>query len=238
MKDRDFVSEQQMSAFVDGELDDAEKTRVFEQAERSAEVDARLCEYRKLKELLRHAYAQPPRPEPRRPFGAGKGATSLRLVAGLALLAIGSVAGWIAHGPIGPDATTAARMEQPVAGSATTVAAQADRLLLHVASSDPASLEAALDLADRAIAEGSGTQVEVVANEGGLDLLREDVTPFAGRIAELADRDVLFFACSTAIQRLRDKGVDVRVVPQANVRFSALDRVVLRLQEGWRYQKI
>jgi hypothetical protein len=30
----------------------------------------------------------------------------------------------------------------------------------------------------------------------------------------------------------------VRVLPQANVEYSALDRVVLRLQEGWAYQKI
>ena len=61
---------------------------------------------------------------------------------------------------------------------------------------------------------------------------------FAERVAELSERQVLFFACSTAIQRLRDKGVEVRVLPQANVEYSALDRVVLRLQEGWAYQKI
>jgi intracellular sulfur oxidation DsrE/DsrF family protein len=225
--DRDYVSEQQLHAFVDGELDSTEKNRVFELAESAPDIDTQLCEYRKLKDMLRHAYADPPRPAPARPFGGGRGGKSLRLVAGVALLAVGALAGWIAHGPTGPGTSL-----QP------GVPAQSDRLLLHVASSDPASLEAALDLAERAISDGSGRQVEVVANEGGLDLLRSDVTPFAGRVAELSERQVLFFACSTAIQRLRDKGVEVRVLPQANVEYSALDRVVLRLQEGWAYQKI
>jgi intracellular sulfur oxidation DsrE/DsrF family protein len=225
--DRDYVSEQQLHAFVDGELDSTEKNRVFELAESAPDIDTQLCEYRKLKDMLRHAYADLPRPAPARPFGGGRGGKSLRLVAGVALLAVGALAGWIAHGPTGPGTSL-----QP------GVPAQSDRLLLHVASSDPASLEAALDLAERAISDGSGRQVEVVANEGGLDLLRSDVTPFAGRVAELSERQVLFFACSTAIQRLRDKGVEVRVLPQANVEYSALDRVVLRLQEGWAYQKI
>ena len=157
--------------------------------------------------------------------------SSLLAWIGIALLAAGGVVGWVAHGPPAGGPSDASR-------TAASVPTQADRLLLHVASADPASLEAALDLAERAISEGSGRQVEVVANEGGLDLLRADVTPFADRIAELAEQDVVFFACSTAIQRLRDKGVDVRVLPQANVRYSALDRVVLRLQEGWQYQKI
>ncbi len=230
MKDMDHPSEEQLHAFVDGELDSVEKNRVFELAEGAPEIDAQLCEYRKLKDMLRHAYSEPPRPSPR-PFASSRGAAGLRLVAGIALLAAGGVVGWLAHGPPAGEPSDASR-------TAANVPAQADRLLLHVASADPASLEAALDLAERAISEGSGRQVEVVANEGGLDLLRADVTPFADRIAELAEQDVVFFACSTAIQRLRDKGVDVRVLPQANVRYSALDRVVLRLQEGWQYQKI
>ncbi len=238
--DRDYVSEQQLHAFVDGELDSTEKNRVFELAERAPDIDAQLCEYRKLKDMLRHAYADPPRPALARPFGGGRGGTSLRLVAGVALLAVGALAGWFAHGPASPGAggqVGVPAVSDPLAAT-PGVAAQSDRLLLHVASSDPASLEAALDLAERAISDGSGRQVEVVANEGGLDLLRSDVTPFAGRVAELSERQVLFFACSTAIQRLRDKGVEVRVLPQANVEYSALDRVVLRLQEGWAYQKI
>jgi intracellular sulfur oxidation DsrE/DsrF family protein len=81
-------------------------------------------------------------------------------------------------------------------------------------------------------------RVEIVANEGGLDLLRSDVTPFADQIRVLAEQDVLFFACSRAIERLEERGVKVRLVPEADTRYSALDRVVLRMQQGWTYEKI
>ena len=84
----------------------------------------------------------------------------------------------------------------------------------------------------------SHSRVEIVANEGGLDLLRSDRTPFADRIRELAEQDVLFFACSRAIERLQEQGVEVRLVPEANTHYSALDRVVHRMQQGWTYEKI
>ena len=49
---------------------------------------------------------------------------------------------------------------------------------------------------------------------------------------------MLFFACSRAIERLERQGISVRLVPEANTRYTALDRVVLRLQDGWAYEKI
>ena len=81
-------------------------------------------------------------------------------------------------------------------------------------------------------------RVEIVANEGGLDLLRSDVTPFAEQIRTLAEQDVLFFACTKAIERLEEQGIQVNLLPEANTDYSALDRVVLRMQEGWQYIKI
>ena len=80
--------------------------------------------------------------------------------------------------------------------------------------------------------------MEIVANEGGLNLLRSDTTPYAQRIRQLAEKDVLFFACSKAIERLEERGINVRLVPEAKTRYSALDRVVLRMQQGWTYEKI
>ena len=81
-------------------------------------------------------------------------------------------------------------------------------------------------------------RVEIVANENGLDLLRSDVTPFASEIRALAEQDVLFFACARAIERLEQEGINVWLVPEAERRYSALDRVVLRMNEGWVYEKI
>jgi intracellular sulfur oxidation DsrE/DsrF family protein len=81
-------------------------------------------------------------------------------------------------------------------------------------------------------------QVEIVANEQGIDLLRSDVTQFATEISVLQDNDVVFYACSKTIERLEEHGVEVRLVPHTIVEYTALDRVVSRMQEGWQYEKI
>jgi len=149
---------------------------------------------------------------------------------GLAL-AVGLAGGWMASRALdgGAEATAA------------VVPASQDTWLLHVASSDPARMQVALNRAEE-LMNGPGatahSRVEIVANEGGLDLLRSDRTPFADRIRELAEQDVLFFACNRAIERLQERGVEVHLVPEANTHYSALDRVVHRMQQGWTYEKI
>jgi intracellular sulfur oxidation DsrE/DsrF family protein len=234
MKSRDIISDEQLNAFVDGELEPDEENRIFTLSEQCPELDARLCRQRKLKELVQHSYRDVPGSRGsaglRRPRNELLGLTAAAIVT----LAIGLMAGWFA----------ARTLEDPRAVATTAQAATAadrDSWLLHISSSDPQAMEAALARAEALLsAEDAvpGRRVEVVANEGGIDLLRSDQTPFAERIRELAERDVLFFACTRAIERLEESGVDVRLVPQANPSFTALDRVALRLQKGWSYQRI
>jgi intracellular sulfur oxidation DsrE/DsrF family protein len=231
MKKDDIISDEQLSAFTDGELESEEENRIFTLSEECPELDARLCQQRKVKELVQHAYRDIPRPRRRDRRGGRRGSLfSLAAAAALAL-AIGLAGGWMAS----------RSLEGGTPSAAAAVPASQDTWLLHVASSDPARMQLALDRAEELMnAPGSSevSRVEIVANEGGLDLLRSDRSPFADRIRELAEQDVLFFACSKAIERLEEQGVDVHLLPQANTRYSALDRVVYRMQQGWTYEKI
>ena len=228
MKKDGKVSEEQLNAFIDGELDTEDESQLFELADESPELDARLCQQRKLKEMLQHAYRDVPQTRKR---GAQTGSRARMLgmaVAALFLLATGISVGWFASLTMGPR------------DSATQVAL-ADTYLLHVTTSDPRRMQMALRRADELMNGPGATEarrVEIVANVGGLDLLRSDVTPFAEQIKTLAAQDVLFFACTRAIERLEAEGVQVELVPEANADYSALDRVVLRLQQGWEYVKI
>lgn len=232
MNTEDRISDEQLDAFTDGELEADEEDRIFALAEQDSELDARLCQHRKLKELVQHAYRDPPEPR-RRPAHTlpRKGLLGLAAAA-LVLLSMGVAGGWFAarYNPAGE-----------VGSAATVIPAGQERWLLHVASSDPQEMERALTRADELMADPAATperRVEIVANEGGLDLLRSDVTPYADRIRQLAEQDVLFFACSRAIRRLEEQGVRVQLLPEADTRYSALDRVVLRMQQGWTYEKI
>jgi intracellular sulfur oxidation DsrE/DsrF family protein len=116
-----------------------------------------------------------------------------------------------------------------------------ENYLLHVVSGEPEQMHAALEQARfllDASGEGQVGHVEIVANERGIDLLRSDVTPFASEIAELQARDVVFYACSGTIERLQQAGIDVVLVPNARRQYTAIDRVVTRMQQGWKYEKI
>ena len=227
-KDEQF-SDEQLNALVDDELDPEEKSQVYREAGRRPELDQRLCQQRKVKELVKLAYHDTPRPKRKGSTTLSRGSRIGRAVAASALLALGIVAGILGH-----DALT-------TESSRTVVAAEPESYLIHVASGTPEDMAAALARAEHLLETGGQDgvrQVEIVANERGLDLLRSDVTQFATQIRALQQNDVVFYACSRTIQRLEERGVEVRLVPHTIAEYTALDRVVTRMQEGWQYEKI
>jgi intracellular sulfur oxidation DsrE/DsrF family protein len=238
MNKDDNLSEEQLNAFVDGELASEEISILLNKTEQSAELDQRICKQRKLKEYIKHAYSEVP--ESTRPLSVRRIPDSLlglALVATL-LLVLGAVTGmllhrYIEHEPMSGGYAAAVDSQRAVAVS--------ENYILHVASGDPQKMKFALQEAKALLSSaGNGSQrkVEVVANEQGLDLLRSDVTQFKDEISYLASEKVIFYACSKTIQRLEEKGIVVKLVPEAIPGYTALDRVVLRMNEGWKYIKI
>lgn len=231
------ISEEQLNAFIDGELEAEERTCLFDEAEQSAELDQRVCKQRKLKDLVKHAYRDVP--EPKRHLSAGRFQNSvigLSLAASVLLL-IGVMTGVFIQEYLTPSNLPGTA----VAANDRQAAAASENYILHVTSGEQEQMRLALEKANDLLASskpGQPRQIEVVANERGLDLLRSDITPFADEISSLSDKQVLFYACSKAIQRLEDNGVEVRLVPEANSHYSALDRVVIRMKDGWQYVKI
>ena len=231
MKKDEHFSEEQLNAFVDGELDPEEKSRLYNNADRSPELDQRLCQQRKVKELVKHAYDNVP--EPVRPARSplSRGGFFRRVLAAGVLLTVGLGAGLLGHYYF--DQNRAAPVAEPVVA--------VNNYLLHVTSGDPGEMFAALQHAEallEAADDGEQRRVEIIANEKGLDLLRRDVTPYAREISALQASDVVFYACSRTVERLEASGVQVELVPYTNADFTALDRVVSRMQEGWKYEKI
>jgi intracellular sulfur oxidation DsrE/DsrF family protein len=235
MKKDEHYSEEQLNAFVDGELDPEEKSRVYNESERSPDLDQRLCRQRKIKDLVQHAYKSVPPPS--RSGGTPLTRTGFlgRTIAAGFLILIGLSAGIFAHQYLDQ------RQIDTSSATATLPVQEVNKYLLHVVSGEPEQMLAALEHATyllESASSGEVRQVEIVANERGLNLLRSDVTPFAREIAKLQENDVVFYACSRTIERLEEKGVTVQLVPLTNPNYTALDRVVARMQEGWKYEKI
>jgi intracellular sulfur oxidation DsrE/DsrF family protein len=237
------ISDEFLNAFVDDQLDGDEKSHTFDAIEQDDALKERVCELRGLKERMRHAYEHPPVRGRAAVKGRRLRASHLQALAACLLLCIGGASGWFAHtwtGMGGDREMT--RMLQSV--QRNDVGVEPQKIIVHVGSSNPVRLKTALDetenLLDSYRRSNRQLQVEIVANGGGVDLLRADVSPYAKRIGLMQEKypNLGFLACGQTIQKLQDKGVDVKLLPHTAVASSAVDQITLRLKQDWVYIRV
>lgn len=232
------ISREQLNAFIDDELDFEEKARIFEQLGNDETLIRETQELQQLRSLLKHAYRNPP-PPTRNKTRTVAHLPLKGLAAGL-LLGIGVITGWFGNAQFSGNARVAL---DGTAIHLNTVAADHANLLLHISTNDPARMEAALNYAEEQLAahraKNRAFRLEVVANDGGLDLLRRDTSPYPERIEALLSEydNVTFLACANALRKLRSQGVNVELLPGTRSDHTALDEIIERLDNGWRYIK-
>lgn len=233
MSERTPIGDELLNAFLDDELEAAEREHMLAAMVTDPELARRACELRLIKEQVRHAWsAVPALPHERR--GATRQGWRSTAVATLAACAV--ALGWVGH-----DLSTRGHATAP---PAFAYHPEHTRVVVHLSTGGAATGKAALDNSEallRAAREsGREVQVEVLANAGGLELLREDVTAHAARIAAMrAEFDnLLLVACGQGVQRLRDDAIAVHLLPGTRVATSALDEIVIRMKEGWSYLRV
>jgi hypothetical protein len=230
-------SEERLHAMVDGELSSAEAAELLERMAADRALREQVSQIRLAKELVRHAYAgvDVPGETPRPQAGLRRGL----VVAGLALFSAGLSFGWWAR-----DGAAGAG-SRPISSPAVAQGmALEGHVVLHLSEAGPGRALAVLERAEGLIeaTRGSGKHaaVEIVANGPGLDLLRATTSPHATRIEALRARHpaLTLVACGQTLQKLRESGADVRLLPGTQTASSALDQIVTRLQQGWAYVRI
>ncbi|BBP02379.1 hypothetical protein [Sulfuriferula nivalis] len=242
------ISNAQLNAFIDNELDVAEKDQLFTRIQADAELANQVCDLRAVKELVRHGYAEPP--EATHSEWVRKFTIPKSLAAGV-MLALGLSLGWMMHDFHQADNNLQFAQNQSKTQpnnfqlvSLAGVTEDTHKLLMHIDSADPAKFKALLDdidaLTQHQAALGQPIQVEVVASHSGLGMLRTDVTPYAQRISELEAQhpNVKFVACNQSIQRLSKTGVKVNLLPNTQITPNATEEIVHRLHDGWSYIKV
>lgn len=236
------VSDEYLNAFLDGELAADERERALHRLEQDDGFKSKVCELRSLKERVRGAYADLPPAPARRGVNGLSSAWRQALAAGV-LLCLGLAGGWLAHGgsvqePVYDRLAGLPDNYRPVAlaGKVDT-----DKIVLHLDSNDPERLGAVLDLAEKLLAKrGERGQVKIVVNSYGLNLLRQETSPYSDRIGRMAasHRNLAFVACGQTIARLSREGVVVDLLPQVQVANSAIGEILDSMQRGWVYVKV
>lgn len=243
MKNDRVISEEFLNAFVDNQLDGIEKSQTFDAIEHDDVLKERVCELHGLKERMRHAYEHPPVLDKSAAKVRRLHTSHLQALAACLLLCIGGASGWLAHTWTGiGGGSEMTRLLQSV--QRNNAGAEPQKFIVHVGSSNPVRLKTALDetenLLDSYRQSNRKLQVEIVANGGGVDLLRTDVSPYAQRIALMQEKypNLDLIACGQTIKKLEDKGVHVQLLPHTGVASSALDQIALRLKQDWSYIKV
>lgn len=217
-----IISEEELNAFVDGQLSAADCARVLEALDREAALQKRVAEIQQMRSLLRHAYERPP-PPPRvaitAPFWKSHKA------AAAALIFIGIITGAGLH-------------ILAVNGTATRIAGQTATppkgVVIQVSEADPAQWRMALTNA-RNVRKTYGDKavgVEIVAYGPGLKMFLNDSSVASG-LEEAQQNGVKLLACGntmTATHTTRDQlNRAVEVVP------AGIVEIMQRQQEGYAY---
>ncbi len=242
-------SDKELNAWLDGELDPHDASRLEKLLRQNPQMRRHVDELREVRSIVRQAFdtdtpirEKSPVPRTWRPRLAWV------VVAGL-LLAIGAGLGWTLHPPAAP-----ALDPEPMARGAFTLrtahpAALTNdnpNILLHISNDNHQYLLAALDETEKLLQRYQqlhrGVRLEVIANAGGIKLLRADNnSPYARRVRELQERykNLTFLVCRNTLNLLEEKRKgQVDLLPGVESGASALEHVIKRLQEGWAYVKI
>lgn len=238
--------ELELNAYLDGELTTDQQAEFLEAMRDDPELARRVCEVGQMKAQLRLAYAEPP--QPRRRTAATVRASWPAMAASIALLAVGLLGGWLLHA--NTSQWTAAQrvvvLDPDGRGQAPAVAEDEEtRIVFHLTSADQFVAGELLDevegMLDAYAADARPLRVEVVSHSDGLELLQEGLSEHQSRIHALARRfdNLTFVACKNTMDRLEvEHGIEVKLVPDAEVIESGVNHVVKRQKEGWSYIRV
>jgi len=239
------VSDETLHAFVDNELDVAESEMLIARLREDAALAQRVCALRSLKSMVRLAYAEPPVAAGRAPYAAPRRQFMQRCAFGCLVLLAGLSGGWALRG-LESQAVASAPAALPDGFQTVSLAREADpnRVMLHLDSAAPDKMLAVLDQAERLLVEaerqGRAMQLEVIANSRGIQLLRAGHSPHAERMARMKQRhaNLHWVACGQSINRLRNDGEKVTLLPATQTAPTAISEIVTRLQQGWTYVRV
>ncbi|MFW2373687.1 MAG: hypothetical protein ACN4GM_11250 [Gammaproteobacteria bacterium] len=237
------ISDEMINAFIDDELDQQDKLAIKIAMEDDAVLRSRIQNLCTLKKAVKHSYQQLPVVDAgstrNRTITAGRWMQSAAMVS---FLTIGLIFGWLVRGEYDSGEQT-----MDIANSVqldAEVSEQHSKVILHVSSSEPDKLSYTLQQVSSIIEKYTrhqmGYEIEVVAHASGIDLLREDVSPYKKEIMDVMERhrNVTFIACSNAIERLRLQGIAPKLITRTRTDMTAVDQIVKRLQQGWVYLKV
>ena len=240
MSESNKIDEIMISAFVDNQIDADNRAAIIKAMDNDDELREQVYQIRKAKDLMKIAYGDSKPSDncgktfPTQKFSSPQNLQCMkRVAAAFSAIVIGLSSGYAGYnyGNNAESNTNLAELSQK----------NEQRIILHIDESDPILFESTLVYAEEFLLHNmnnKGVQIEVVANAGGIDLLREDF-PLSKQVARMMDEhdNVTFIACTNAINRLRSQGMESATIKNVETETAALTHIIDRLNTGWTYLK-
>lgn len=238
------VSDEQLNALLDKELDTDEEAQLFQAIASNEELQQRYEALRKTKSLFIQAYEEVPSPLLLPQKASWKARPGTIGIAASILLLVGISLGWLLEPVMSHTMLTYDTPDRIQSlAEVNPELPQSNTILLHISSTDKVRVEHDLQLAETLLKNADKKhkplQLEVVANADGINILRKG-SPYASKINSLSERfsNVRFLACGIAKKTASLKeGKPIKLLPEAIDIPAALDRILKRLKEGWTYVK-
>jgi intracellular sulfur oxidation DsrE/DsrF family protein len=119
------------------------------------------------------------------------------------------------------------------------------RVVFHISSSDVELAKQMMEQVELVLNDyerkGRNIRVEVVANNQGIRLFQQGITPIQQQLSRLHDRysNVVFAACANTMERFeRLNREKIKIVPQVVIIRSGVSFVARRQQLGWAYIRV
>lgn len=136
----------------------------------------------------------------------------------------------------------AALASAPAIRQAAAAEPKVHRLAIHVDQKEPAVMNLALNNAmnvyEHYKERGEEVEIEIVAYNQGLHMLRDDTSPVKDKIAALRAKvkNVTFAACNNTKRAMeKAEGKEVPIIPEATIVPSGVVRLVELQEQGWAY---
>ena len=118
------------------------------------------------------------------------------------------------------------------------------RLALQISDNDADKMNAVLNVAANVSKyysdKGEEVEIQIIAFNAGLHMLREDTSPMKDRIAQMANASfpakVAFSACNNTKEGMEKReGHPVSIIPQATLVPAGVVRLMELQEQGWSY---
>ena len=230
------IDEIMISAFVDNQVDIETREAIIKAMDEDDEIRNQVYQIRRAKDLMKLSYSSSKASE----FSDKRFANTfhrqcmMRVAAAFTALVIGLSAGFTGYN----------YGQNTVVSTSHAELAQEDnqRIILHIDASNPKQFESTLAYTENFLnrhKNNGKAQIEVVANAGGIDLLRDNF-PMSEKVARMMDEhdNITFIACTNAINKLRAQGINPTMVKDVKTEVAALTHIIERLNSGWTYVKV